>query len=74
MVCYNILAEVYTDTDYSRNDLFSYCPNEYLDYDYRKLLLANELVGESIFKGPMIEVCMNYTIFQLDKLRTVSKG
>lgn len=51
---YNVLADVYTNSDFSRNTLFKHCPEKYLDYDYRKLLLTKELIG-------------NFTIAQLNK-------
>ena len=42
---YNILADVYASTDYSRDVLFSYCPPYALQIDYRKQLIAKELIG-----------------------------
>ncbi|KAG9508911.1 2',5'-phosphodiesterase 12, partial [Fragariocoptes setiger] len=45
MVTYNILADLYADSDYSRTVLFPYCPAYALDYDYRRQLLLKELLG-----------------------------
>ncbi|XP_057327540.1 2',5'-phosphodiesterase 12 [Microplitis mediator] len=42
---YNILADTYADSDYSRDVLFSYCPPYALAIDYRKLLIIKELIG-----------------------------
>ncbi|XP_015601826.1 2',5'-phosphodiesterase 12 [Cephus cinctus] len=42
---YNILADTYTDSDYSREVLFPYCPPYALDMDYRKQLIMKELMG-----------------------------
>jgi 2',5'-phosphodiesterase len=42
---YNILADVYTDSDYSREVLFPYCPPYALAIDYRKQLLLKEIIG-----------------------------
>ncbi|XP_012265656.2 2',5'-phosphodiesterase 12 [Athalia rosae] len=42
---YNILADLYTDSDYSRDVLFPYCPPYALDIDYRKYLILKELIG-----------------------------
>ncbi|KAK0179659.1 hypothetical protein PV327_005391 [Microctonus hyperodae] len=42
---YNILANIYADSDYSRGVLFPYCPPYALAIDYRKLLIIKELIG-----------------------------
>lgn len=44
-VTYNLLADLYTDSDYSRETLFPYCPPYALSMDYRKQLLIKELLG-----------------------------
>ena len=43
---YNILADLYADSDFSRDYLFPYCPTYALRYDYRKQLLAKEIPGK----------------------------
>ncbi|XP_034135782.1 2',5'-phosphodiesterase 12 isoform X1 [Drosophila guanche] len=45
VVTYNILADLYADSDYSRQTLFPYCPPQSLQIDYRKQLLIRELTG-----------------------------
>ncbi|XP_058443291.1 2',5'-phosphodiesterase 12 [Malaya genurostris] len=45
VVTYNILADLYADSDYSRNELFGYCSNYALHIDYRKQLFIKELLG-----------------------------
>lgn len=45
VVTYNLLADLYADSDYSRKHLFPYCPPEYLQVDYRKQLFLKELCG-----------------------------
>ncbi|XP_047366288.1 2',5'-phosphodiesterase 12 isoform X1 [Vespa velutina] len=42
---YNILANVYASTTYSKENLFPYCPEYALDIDYRKQLILKELLG-----------------------------
>ncbi|XP_011313372.1 2',5'-phosphodiesterase 12 isoform X2 [Fopius arisanus] len=42
---YNILADTYANSDYSRQYLFPYCPSYALAMDYRKLLIVKELIG-----------------------------
>jgi len=42
---YNILADLYADSDYSREVLFSYCPPYALAIDYRKQLMLKEITG-----------------------------
>ncbi|KAK4879321.1 hypothetical protein RN001_007467 [Aquatica leii] len=45
VVSYNILADLYTDSEFSRNTLFPYCPAYALNMDYRKQLILKELIG-----------------------------
>lgn len=45
VVTYNILAEVYADSDTARNELFSYCPPYALEGEYRRPLILRELLG-----------------------------
>lgn len=40
---YNILADLYADSDYSRSVLFAHCPSYALDIDYRRQLLLKEI-------------------------------
>ena len=50
-VSYNMLADFYADSDYSRTVLFPYCPPQFLSIDYRQHLLLKELVG---YNGDLI--------------------
>lgn len=45
VVSYNILADLYCDSDYTRAVLFPYCPPYALAIDYRKQLILKELIG-----------------------------
>lgn len=45
VVSYNILADLYCDSDFSRQELYPYCPPYALNIDYRKLLFIKELLG-----------------------------
>lgn len=45
VVTYNLLADLYADSDYSRTVLFPYCPSYALNIDYRKQLILKELIG-----------------------------
>ncbi|XP_014482436.1 PREDICTED: 2',5'-phosphodiesterase 12 isoform X2 [Dinoponera quadriceps] len=45
IMSYNILADTYTDSDYSKDVLFPYCPGYALDIDYRKQLILKEIIG-----------------------------
>ncbi|KAF5270458.1 hypothetical protein FQA39_LY08336 [Lamprigera yunnana] len=45
IVSYNILADLYTDSEFSRTTLFPYCPVYALSMDYRKQLIMKELIG-----------------------------
>ena len=40
---YNVLANCYSDTTMAKEELFKHCPPEYLDFRYRRLLLAHEI-------------------------------
>jgi 2',5'-phosphodiesterase len=48
VVSYNILADLYADSEVSRKQLFPYCPPYALNIDYRKQLIMKELLGESV--------------------------
>ncbi|XP_011158190.3 2',5'-phosphodiesterase 12 isoform X1 [Solenopsis invicta] len=45
IICYNILADTYADSDFSKDVLFPYCPQYALDMDYRKQLILKEIIG-----------------------------
>lgn len=44
-VSYNILADLYCDSDHTRTFLYPYCPAYALHIDYRKQLILKELFG-----------------------------
>lgn len=44
-VSYNILADLYCDSDHTRTVLYPYCPPYALHIDYRKQLILKELLG-----------------------------
>lgn len=44
-VTYNILANLYADSHYSRTVLFAHCPTHALEIEYRRQLLMKELLG-----------------------------
>jgi len=45
VMTYNILADLYADSDFSRENLFPQCPHFALEYQYRVRLIINELVN-----------------------------
>ncbi len=45
VVTYNLLADLYAQSEVSRNQLYPYCPPYALDIEYRRLLLLKELRG-----------------------------
>lgn len=45
VVSYNLLADYYADSEFSRTMLFPYCPPYALDIDYRKQLMLKEISG-----------------------------
>lgn len=45
VVSYNLLADLYADSDYSRTVLFPYCLPYALHIDYRKQLILKEIIG-----------------------------
>ncbi|XP_067001852.2 2',5'-phosphodiesterase 12 isoform X2 [Anabrus simplex] len=45
VISYNILADLYADSDVARTQLFPYCPPYALDMDYRKQLILKEILG-----------------------------
>jgi len=42
---YNILADAYADTEYTKAYLFPYCPEHALDINYRKHFIIKEITG-----------------------------
>ena len=45
IISYNLLADYYADSDFSREHLFPYCPHYALDIDYRQQLFTAEIIG-----------------------------
>lgn len=45
MITYNILANVFADTEYAREKLFPFCPPYAIKADYRRQLLLKEFIG-----------------------------
>ena len=45
VVTYNLLADLYADSDFSRTELFPQCPPYALEIGYRKSLFIKELKG-----------------------------
>jgi len=45
VISYNILADLYADSDFSRESLFPQCPPYALSIDYRIRLILDELIG-----------------------------
>ena len=44
VVSYNILADVFADTEHGRNNLYPYCPPYALNFYYRRQLILKELL------------------------------
>lgn len=73
VMSYNLLADYYADSDFSRKELFPYCPAYALAIDYRKLLFVREILGYHA------DICcfqeVDAKIFDLDlKLRLGEDG
>jgi 2',5'-phosphodiesterase len=45
LMTYNLLADLYADSDFSRTQLHPQCPPYALAIDYRKQLLLKEILG-----------------------------
>lgn len=43
---YNILADVFADSEFTRTELYPYCAPYALSIDYRKQLLMKEILGK----------------------------
>lgn len=64
VVHYNLLADYYADSDYTRAELFPYCPPYALNIDYRKQLFIKELIG---YNGDIMCLCeVDQKVFDLD--------
>ena len=45
-VCsYNILSDALAETDFSKDGLFPYCPDQFVSWSYREHLILDELKG-----------------------------
>ncbi|GAB0096025.1 2',5'-phosphodiesterase 12 [Sergentomyia squamirostris] len=64
---YNLLADLYADSDFSRQMLFPYCPPYALNIDYRKQLFIKEILGYNCDIFCLQEV--DHKIYDLDLLR-----
>lgn len=64
IVSYNLLADFYADSDFSRKELFPYCPPYALEIGYRKLLFIDEIISYNADLCCMQEV--DETIFDWD--------
>ena len=44
VMTYNILADQYASTETAKNEIFSHCPNEFLEWQYRRPLIFKEIL------------------------------
>ena len=40
---YNVLANCYSETSLAKEKLYPYCPAEFLEFKYRRILLIHEM-------------------------------
>ncbi|CAH1993619.1 unnamed protein product [Acanthoscelides obtectus] len=71
VVTYNILADLYCDSDYTRQVLFPYCPPFALSIDYRKELILKEIIGYNADMIALQEV--DRKVFKYDLEPTLSQ-
>ncbi len=71
VVTYNLLADLYADSDYSRTVLFAYCPPYALAIDYRKQLFLKEIIGYNADIVCLQEV--DGKVFDLDLIPVLRK-
>ena len=71
VVSYNLLADLYADSDFSRTVLFAQCPPFALDINYRKQLIIKELLGYNADIICLQEV--DNKIFDFDLLPVLSE-
>ena len=43
VMSYNILANCYSETSLAKEKLYPYCPLEFLEFKYRRLLIVHEI-------------------------------
>ncbi|GLH16403.1 Protein angel [Gryllus bimaculatus] len=68
IVSYNILADLYADSETARNQLYPYCPAYAIGIDYRKQLICKELIGYNADILCLQEVDQKVFINDLDPL------
>lgn len=59
VVTYNVLADLYCDSDYTREVLHPYCPPYALSIDYRKQLYIKEIIGKSCLHFFFVNLCLS---------------
>ncbi|CAF1516707.1 unnamed protein product [Rotaria sordida] len=69
-ISYNILANGYASTADAVQTIYSYCPQDYLEYDYRKALLSKEILG---YHADIISLQECDTLFYQRELSLVLK-
>jgi mRNA deadenylase 3'-5' endonuclease subunit Ccr4 len=52
---YNILANCYSETALAKEKLYPYCPLEYLEFKYRRILLVHEIKSNITFGDHLIK-------------------
>uniref|UniRef100_A0A336MZW3 CSON003646 protein n=1 Tax=Culicoides sonorensis TaxID=179676 RepID=A0A336MZW3_CULSO len=64
VVSYNLLADLYADSETAKKELFPYCPEYALNIDYRKQLFIKELIG---YNADLMCLCeVDDKIFDMD--------
>lgn len=72
VVSYNILADLYADSDYTREVLFPYCPPYALSIDYRKQLFLKEIIGTPSSSAVKSESTYHPALFRLPRRHYLS--
>lgn len=62
VVSYNVLADLYADSEFSRDKLYPYCNPNYLAMEYRAPVLMKELLGNIL---QIISSRLRYFTFEI---------
>lgn len=47
---YNILAGCYSETPAAKEEIFTHCTLDFLDFNYRRVLLLHEIISKNLLK------------------------
>ena len=60
---YNVLANCYSETSLAKEKLYPYCPVEFLEFKYRRILLIHEMKSTILNKNFTLISISSFCLF-----------